>query len=740
MNYSTDIPIETGTQDLLGRLSFSNRLGKAIYEYNGKDGLVIGLFGKWGTGKTSVINMALNEINKLAESDENKPMIMKFAPWNYSDKDNLISLFFQSLKNKINVQGNDELKSKVGKALSDYSGAFDALSLVPVFGSGVAAILKTLAQAQGANLMQETDLDKTREILEKKLIEANKKIIIIIDDIDRLTNSQIRDVFQLVKQVADFPNVIYVLAMDREVVRSALREVHNIDGNEYLEKIIQVPFELPELRKSKLHNIFFAKLNQIINDIPGKVVWDKNYWSDVFRNCIEPYINTLRDVNRLINTFQFRYGMLYQETAFEDMVAITTLEVLEPELYKWICNNKDAVCGGLMHSFLSNSHNKPDYRKLYHDEFETLGIDPELAINCVSTMFPVFAKDVNKYQYGYQSTSDIRGKMRAAHEEKFELYFMFDLDDIKVPRNIINACVYELDKDVLGTIIEKINQQGDIVYFLEEIRSLIDKIPYKRLDLIASVMLDLQGGFKGENSRAIFTISACDIAEYLAVDIIKRLKTEEERYRTIRSAVEKVNKNGLGTIAKMINGIELAYGRLAGDSEKKDEQIISLVHLEELEEIYVARIFAIANSESMLDMNQFMIAFYLWECFDKDGAVAYLERLFKNDMNKLKFICAMASRWDGTNGSGWSFNSKNYSEYISKDEAYDMIQSFDKNKLDEFTEIEQIKLATFALNYNKTEMDHVNEQEALKLVNEWKTGKMGWDNSKVKRTNPSLYN
>ncbi len=723
MNYSTDRPIETGKQDLLGRSSFSNQLGKAIYEYNGKDGLVIGLFGKWGTGKTSVINMAINEINRLAENDENKPMIMKFAPWNYSNKDNLISLFFQSLKNKIDLQDNEELKKKVGKALNDYSGAFDALSLVPIVGSGVAAILKTLAQAQGANLMQCADLDKTREILENALIKANKKIIIVIDDIDRLTNSQIRDVFQLVKQVADFPNVIYVLAMDREVVRNALTEVHNIDGNEYLEKIIQVPFELPELRKSKLHNIFFTKLNQIINDIPDEVVWDNNYWSNVFRNCIEPYINTLRDVNRLINIFQFRYGMLYQETSFEDMVGITTLEVLEPELYKWICNNKDAVCGGFMHGFLSNSDNKPDYRKLYHDEFERLGIDPDLAINCVSTMFPVFAKNVKEYQYNYQPMSDIRGKMRVAHEGRFELYFMFDLDDIKVSRSIINACIYEFDKDRLSTVIEEINKQGNIVYFLEEIRSLVDKIPYKRLDLIASVILSLQGGFKDENSIDIFTRSACDIAEYLANNIIKRLKTEEEKYDIIRSTVENINKTGLGMMARIINRIELAYGRLAGNSEKKEEQIISLNHLEEVEKIYVARIRDIDKSESVLDMNEFNFVFYLWECLDKDGVEKCLKGLFKSEVNKLKFICAMASKWNGTNGSGWSFYSKNYSEYVSQDEIYDMIQSFDKNKLDEFTEVEQIKLASFTLNYNKHEMNHVNEQEALKLVNEWKTGK-----------------
>lgn len=720
MNYSTDRSIDSCEQDLLGRSSFSKQLGKAIYDYNGKEGLVIGLFGKWGSGKTSVINMATNEILHLAENDENKPLVMKFAPWNYSDKDNLISLFFQSLKNKIELQDNEELKKKVGKALNEYAGAFDALSLVPVIGSGAAAVLKTIAKAQGANLMEGADLDKTREKLEKALIETNKKIIIIIDDIDRLTNSQIRDIFQLVKQVADFPNVIYILAMDREVVRRALTEVHNIDGNEYLEKIIQVPIEIPELRKSKLNKIFFSKLDQVIKELPHEVVWDQHYWSNVFQNCIEPYINTLRDVNRVINTFQFRYGAMYQETSFEDMIGITTIEVLEPELYKWIRNNKEFVCGGFMHGFMLNSGNKVDYRKQYTDEFISLGIDPEKAISCISTMFPVFAKDVNENQYEYQSTSDIRGKMRAAHEGRFELYFMFDLDDIKVPRSIINACIYELNSDALKMCMDKINEQGNIIFFLDEIRALIDKIPYDRLGLIASVMLEIQGGFQGENSRVLFTMSACDTAEYCAFDMIEKLKTEEERFNIIRSAVEDVNAIGLGTMARIINRIELAYGRLAGDSEKKKGQIISLDHLLEIEKIYVSKIHDIANSESLLDIREFNFAFYLWDAFDKEGVVGYLKELFKDDMQKIRFICALASRWNGTSGSGWSFNPKNYSDYISDEEVLNLIQGYDKTKLDAFSEVEQIKMASFVLNYNKNELYHVNEKEALELIEKWK--------------------
>ena len=720
MNYSTDKPIDTCEQDLLGRASFSKQLGRAIYDYNGKDGLVIGLYGKWGSGKTSVINMAVNEMITLAEQENNMPLVMKFAPWNYSDKDNLISIFFQSLKNKIELQDNEKMKKQVGKALNDYAGAFDALSLIPIVGSGVAAILKSVAQAQGTNLMQSADLEKTKELLESALVEAKKKIVIIIDDIDRLTNSQIRDVFQLVKQVADFSNVIYILAMDRKVVRRALQEVHNIDGNEYLEKIIQVPFEIPELRKSKLNSIFFSKLDEVVKEISDKIEWNDDYWTDIFQNCIEPYMNTLRDVNRVINTFQFKYGAMYRETSFEDMLAITTIEVLEPELYRWIGNNKEAVCGGFMHGFLSDSVNKIDYRKKYSEEFSSLGINPDKAINCIAAMFPVFAKDVNKNAFAYYSYSDIRSKMRVAYEGRFELYFMYDLDDIKIPRNIINACIYKLDTESIRNHLDKINKQGNIIYFLDEVRSLINNIPYERLGLIASIFLEMQGNFHGQNSKSIFTISANDIAERCIDDMINRLKTEEERFKIIYTAVKNLNSLNLGTMARRINRIELAYGRLAGKSEKEEGKIISLNHLREIEELYVSRIHDIVKKIPFVNIKGFKFVFYLWKSFEKEGAKNYINKMFEDDVNKIRFVCILADKWNGTNGCGWSFNPKTYSEYISDEEIFNLIQDYDKSMLQIFSREEQIKMASFVLRYGKNEMFDVHEQEAMKLIEEWK--------------------
>lgn len=101
MNYNADKPIKTGVEDLLGRSFFSKQLAKALYECDASDGLVIGLFGEWGSGKTSVLNMTMNEIKIMGEESENEPLIVTFSPWNYSDKDNLTRLFFHRLITRI---------------------------------------------------------------------------------------------------------------------------------------------------------------------------------------------------------------------------------------------------------------------------------------------------------------------------------------------------------------------------------------------------------------------------------------------------------------------------------------------------------------------------------------------------------------------------------------------------------------------------------------------------------------
>ena len=721
MNYNSDKAIESSEQDLLGRVTFSKQLGEAIYKYDGKDGLVLGVFGKWGTGKTSILNMVVNEINYLSDNDDDIPIIVNFSPWNYSDKDNLISLFFRVLKNKLNMDKYEETRKKIGKALTDYSDALDALALVPIVGSGLATILKTIAKAQGAELSKDVDIDTTKENLETVLGDTNQKIVVIIDDIDRLTNTQIRDIFQLVKQVGNFPNIIYVLSMDRDVVCRALESVHDIDGAEYLEKIVQIPFEIPALLKPRLREIFLTNLENTVKTISDNPKIDQSYWSEVFTNCIEPYIETLRDVNRVINTFQFRYKILYEETAFEDMVALTTIEVLDPQLYQWIGRNKDLLCSTYSHSFSALFRNKSDYRTSIYEELKKLAINTDIGIKFLTTLFPVFANDIDERSVRYTS-SNIRETMRVAQEERFNSYFMFDLGGIPVSRYIINSYINILPLDDLIDTITEINNNGNIEYFIDELRSLVDTIPEKRLGLLSSVILNVLHKFS-QNSQ-FYMLSAYTKAEFLVYDIMSKINDENERYNLIKNILENINKEQLGTLASFINRIELSHGRLAGKEEPIEKQLITLQHLIDIEPIYVSKINEITQSEVIIDIRDFHMAFYLWECLDKDRARTYLDNILKVDNNILKFICAIASKWTSENDVGWYYSLDKVSNYISVDIVYEKIKEISKEDLVMFKLEDQIKLASFVLSYGKSESYRVDEKEAMKLVNDWKANKI----------------
>ena len=105
-------------------------------------------------------------------------------------------------------------------------------------------------------------------------------MLIVIDDIDRLNTSQICRIFQLVASVADFPNTMYLLIFDKEIVVRSLEEVQKGRGEDYLEKIIQMPINIPDVSDAKLKGLFLERLNDIAER------HSDSYYKSIFRNCI----------------------------------------------------------------------------------------------------------------------------------------------------------------------------------------------------------------------------------------------------------------------------------------------------------------------------------------------------------------------------------------------------------------------------------------------------------------------
>ncbi|MFP1711311.1 KAP family P-loop NTPase fold protein [Gardnerella vaginalis] len=745
MSYVADKPIEKADEDLLGRSDFAKQFGKSICEYDSKDGLVIGLYGKWGSGKTSIVNMAISEIpvveaqkienekwysrvykrikkiftsQKTKEEDQcHYPIVIKFSPWNYSDKNNLISLFFYELKNKLGVAKNEENKEKIGKAISQYSDIIDVLSFIPVAGPAIAPILKTISKSKGAKLMQAPSLNDAKEKLCEALEDFNHKIIVFIDDIDRLTTPQIKDIFQLVKQVGDFPNIIYVLTMDREIVCNALSEYHNIDGDEYLKKIVQVSFEVPEIDRSLLPEILKSRLNKIIYKNDCEEEFENNeYFETVLENCINPYIKNIRDINRLLNTFQFKYYALWKETSFVDLLAITAIEIFEPKLYEWIFNNRNFICRGTANDSLRTSTDKSDYVERCNQEFDILGLNRKLSFNIISTIFPAFADDTSNHKFiNDVLESELISKKRIGSIKSLGLYFSLNLSSIKIPREVIIKCANNYGKSTLRQKIKKFNKEGNIIFFLENIEALLldNKIPNNRLALIAYVLLKLQNEFVNQSGLAYYY--SIDIV----TDTIISIKDEYVRYKIINFAVENIDKTNIATRSILINQIVQDCRKSNNEDKSKNLQIITIEHLKNIGKIYVEKIKSIIVSEDILNSTNFDNILNLWKYFDRESAILYVKNLFNNETNKLKFLCITTYN----KLTGWKFYSENCFNLVSEEEFYDSMMDFDKSRLDEFTKEEQIILASFVLNYenNSDDFNHATEREAMQLIEKWKS-------------------
>nr|WP_241878810.1 P-loop NTPase fold protein [Psychrobacter sp. PraFG1]UNK05407.1 KAP family NTPase [Psychrobacter sp. PraFG1] len=221
-SYSSDAPVSKIDDDEFSRWSFSERVAQVIADRKDSSSIVIGLYGAWGDGKTSVLNFIEQS---LVGTDD--VICIKFNPWRFGTEDQLLMGFFNqiadALDKKLTTSG-DTLKNIGSKIIQPLS----KMANVEAVGDIVTSFIS----------MPDIDIFKTRT---EELLETSKKrVLILIDDVDRLDKTEIHSLFRLVKLTADFKYTSYILAFDKDIVASSLQDRYsNSQGNSgeaFLEK------------------------------------------------------------------------------------------------------------------------------------------------------------------------------------------------------------------------------------------------------------------------------------------------------------------------------------------------------------------------------------------------------------------------------------------------------------------------------------------------------------------------
>lgn len=419
-----DQPIGQDEEDKLNRKPFVDEIVELIDRYTEADevkdvhnGLVIGLEGEWGSGKTSVLNLLENRFQDKNE----RYVVQRLDSWLALDCVTLTVEFFKTL----------------GAAALDTGSFLDGADYVKENAKKIPKKLMNLAKAAGLSistpfvsfkpnwddLLEEKSLRIQKEELKKTLSKSEKYIIYMIDDIDRLNSKEIAFVMQLIKNIADFPKVIYILAYDRDIVTEALARIDGKNGRDFMEKIIQVPIRMPEISKGELLQYFYSELRAIIHvesSGKNKVLFDTSQRMVIKNNAYMPiysYLKNFRDCKRLLNAYQIRYFVCSRFCDAEDLLCIVLLELFEPGAISYLINHyTDFYPSTLPESSNSSKRNR--------DEIKQEANCSEQALKILASLFPSFAKKIDETPSASLTVGKAVVKNKISERENFSSYFI----------------------------------------------------------------------------------------------------------------------------------------------------------------------------------------------------------------------------------------------------------------------------------------------------------------------------
>lgn len=703
--FNSDNPIKLRSDDLLERDPFCKYLAKSILKYQDDETLTIGLLGKWGSGKTSIVNLTLQHIeNDFLDNPERKPIIIKFNPWNFSDQNNLIFQFFKVLSNNLKRKEYSKVLNKAGEIIEEYSEYLEPI-VFPLTGiPGLSKIPKLIGKSlKDYGDKKAKDIEKIKESIIKKFTQSERKIIIIIDDIDRLTNSEIRQIFQLVKSLADFPNVIYILSFDKEIVCEALKEVQKGDGSEFIEKIIQVPLDVPLAQKSEIYNLLFEELNKIIKDVPEKD-FDNYYWGNIFNSGMDKCFENIRDVKRFMNIFNFGFTSIKEEVNTVDFLAITAIQVFIPELYDQLQKNRGLfVSENVRFPYTINNLGLNDEKTKYEEIIKMIpkNLTNEI-IKILRRMFPkiIYIENENSFHYSDSSINEWLLKKNICHPDKFDTYFKLRLTSGDISNKEIYMIINTSSEfNVLLDKIRKLNETKKLSYFMSYLYADIDEIDIDKLKIILKVFLTIGDEFI--NVDRIFFV--------LTIAIIRRIKDKDELLNLLVE-IFKNNCTGFQICC------ELIYFFLAEHKQDStitvDLRILKEDNIEDLKSSISESMKKSAENKSLLENPNLHNLLYNWKVWGNENDYdTFISEILSDDALIIKFVTQFSH----------TVQSFGATDVVGKT-TYDLKYNSLKDLVDVNEFVERIH---FIIDSDKFEALGKREKESLNLFLKNKENKLG---------------
>ncbi|CAG9243788.1 Phage T7 exclusion protein [Paraburkholderia caribensis] len=451
----SDAPQSHPSFDAFGYAPFAQAMANAVRATPSPRGLVMAVDGPWGTGKTSLLNFVKHYLSSNASEEtgarDGMPVVLvDFNPWWFADKEQLAMQFLAQFRARFPAE--NPVLMAVADAFAEYADAIGT-AVAASISSGAGVPIPLLKQFISWLLTKfrraPKDVHKLKVDISDALSKAGARFVVFVDDIDRLAPEEIREVFKVMKAVADFPNVVYLLAFDRHLVSEALASSLGLeDGDAYVEKIVQAQFSLPVVSHDLLVQKFLDDLERLVaapshDDIP----LDPQYWGNVLHEGISPLLETPRDVVRAVNALLVTFPHLRGEVNPVDFIALECLRVFVPQAYAVVRDNKQRFSG------IARERADREQERAFHqgwlDLITARHREPVQAM--IRRLFPRLQSVWGNVFYGAESQTTWSTQARVCDPEKFDRYFQFAVSPHVLGERELRAFIaLDADADALA--------------------------------------------------------------------------------------------------------------------------------------------------------------------------------------------------------------------------------------------------------------------------------------------------
>lgn len=327
MNIIPDIPLTDIGEDRLGRGPMVDLIVESINRLTSADRhpcTVYGIYGKWGEGKTSLMHFVKSRLEAQWKGDGVK--LVEFNPWLVNNDEALLREFFTTIISFPDDRVRMVLR-KYGPLVSLASKTI-VNAVVPGVGAAIAGGVDAFSKAFDVT---DGSLSDLKGRVSQAIVNSKRHLVVMIDDVDRLDKEELHAVLRLIRQVADFDNCIYIVAMDDEMVAKSIGTYHGggspADGRKFLDKIVQVPITLPQIPESTLGRLIRSELAVVLNDYVAE-----NEIGAIVES-VRPFIATCRELKRFCNQLSFVLPHLRDEVNIKDLCLLEAIKMVSAESY-----------------------------------------------------------------------------------------------------------------------------------------------------------------------------------------------------------------------------------------------------------------------------------------------------------------------------------------------------------------------------------------------------------------------